>query len=918
MNSERLQRIEELYHAAREQAPENRDAFLAEACGPDHDLRREISSLLAQDTSGPLDQPVLHLAARLLNTAMGAQIGPYQILEPLGQGGMGSVYKARDTRLGRIVAVKVAHEEFSNRSQREARAISALNHARICTLFDVGPDYLVMELVEGELLADLLRKGPLSMGLTIEYGGQIADALAAAHAKGITHRDLKPANIMIAATGVKILDFGLAKFAEGQDPASEQAHTITAVETVVGSPAYMAPEQLEARDCDPRTDIFALGLVLYEMATGQPAFRGESRAALIADIMRCEPEMDRLSPPWFAHLVRRCLQKETENRWQTARDVQLELAHHGRAMASSIDARKLRRLLFAVAAAAALAAAGAIGLVARRSFPDVSVVPFTSFPGWETAPAFTPDGLRIAFTWNQPGAHNFDLYVKQIGPGDAQRLTTSPQAETSPRWSPDGRWIAFLRNSGRGVAEAVAIPALGGQERKLADVDSDGIDGALDWSPDGKWLVVNKRPSSDSGTGLALVSFESGATRMITNPPAKQSDSIAAFAPDGHALAFLRERGGQPGLMLLDLAGGAQPRGEPQEIPWNIPQKLTHLCWTADSRELIVAAGAAAEDSTLWRLRSAGGRSPERLSYLGNGTLPAVAQRGDRIAFTRAAGERNIWSLDLNERGEAMGPAVRAFDSSRSEYVPRFSPDGHKVVFESNRSGKDAIWTCNNDGSGCMAMTPLDGPHVGSPSWSPDGKWIAFDVFRTSVAIDIVSADGGKSRTVYQAARDGPGVGVPRWSRDGKRIYVHCDWVLQICAIPAEGGEPQPIRGAVGYFADESPDGQWLYFSTGGMAGPSALSRVPVGGGVAEVVLPEVAGRNWVVTETGVWFLTPNTGPESLLQFYDFAAKHTRTVYRPSRQVYAGLALSPNQRRILFTQLDGERGADIMIGENFR
>ena len=719
MKSERLQRIEALYHAAREHAPERRDAFLAEACGADHDLRNEVSSLLAQESYGPLEQPVLDLAGRLMSNAVGAQMGPYQILEALGQGGMGVVYKARDIRLGRSVAVKIAHEEFSDRSQGEARAISALNHPHICTLYDVGPNYLVMELVEGELLADLLNKGPLPIRLALNYGGQIADALTAAHAKGITHRDLKPGNIMIGPTGVKVLDFGLAKFAEGQDPAPGQAHAVTANQTVVGSPAYMATEQLEAKECDARTDIFALGLVLYEMATGLRAFRGESRAALIADIMRCEPDMDRVAPPWFAHLVRRCLQRDPDSRWQTAGDVKLELERYGRAMDSPADSRKPRRFLSAAVAAVAVAAAVAVFLGTQRSLPDVSIVPFTSYPGFEAGQAFSPDGSRIAFTWNTPGIGNFDLYVKQIGPGDAQRLTTNPKADTHPHWSPDGRWIAFLRHSGSDRAEAIAIPSLGGPERKLADVDFDGAaDGTLDWSPDGKWLVVTRRPSPDSGTALALVSFETHAIRTITHPPAKQRDYIAAFAPDGHALAFLRQRGGQPGLMLLDLARGAQPRGEPREISWNIPQKLLYLCWTADSRELILATGST-EDSRLWRLHASGARSPERLSYLGDGAYPAVALRGDRIAFSRWAGEKNIWSLDLNERGEAVGPAVKAFDSSRSEYVPRFSEDGGRVVFESNRSGRDAIWTCHSDGSGCAAVTPLDGPHVGSPTGRP-------------------------------------------------------------------------------------------------------------------------------------------------------------------------------------------------------
>src|SRR5262249_48821103 len=224
----------------------------------------------------------------------GVQVGPYTIVSPLAEGGMGSVYRARDSRLGRDVAIKAAKGAFSGRFQREARAISALNHPHICTLFDIGPAYLVMELLEGETLAGRLKKGRLSMDLVLRYGAQIADALAAEHAKGITHRDLKPANIMVTKAGIKVLDFGLAKMAMAASAA--QADTATASRTIVGTPAYMSPEQCEGKACDARTDIFALGLVLYEMALGRRAFQGESQAALTAEIMRCDPPLGELAP----------------------------------------------------------------------------------------------------------------------------------------------------------------------------------------------------------------------------------------------------------------------------------------------------------------------------------------------------------------------------------------------------------------------------------------------------------------------------------------------------------------------------------------------------------------------------------------------------------------------------------------------
>jgi tetratricopeptide (TPR) repeat protein len=305
MTPERVRQIEDLYHAAREDR-----AVLAQA---DPDLRREVESLFAQDSSktGMLDQPawagaegLTSIDATLTTITPGTQLGPYKIEGPLGTGGMGQVFRAVDTRLGRSVAIKTSQAQFSERFEREARAISALNHPNICTLHDVGPNFLVMELCEGETLAARLKRGKLSIDDTVRYGTQIADALAAAHAKGIVHRDLKPGNIMVTKSGVKVLDFGLAK--------SSQDETITASRMVMGTPAYMAPEQREGKECDARTDIYSLGLVLYEMATG----------------VRTAP--DRLTPlesvsPHITHVIQRCLEQDPAERWQTASDVRREL-----------------------------------------------------------------------------------------------------------------------------------------------------------------------------------------------------------------------------------------------------------------------------------------------------------------------------------------------------------------------------------------------------------------------------------------------------------------------------------------------------------------------------------------------------------------------------------------------------------------
>ena len=306
MTSERFQQIEELYHAAREKSDEERAALLAQA---DPELRREVESLLAQPDSGKfLNRPALeHAMERGDSTVTGLNagtcLGPYRIEGKLGEGGMGEVFRAVDTRLGRTVAVKTAHERFSARFEREARAISSLNHSHICTLYDVGPNYLVMELVEGETIAARLKSGPLPLKTALLYASQIAAALAEAHGKGVIHRDLKPGNIMIAKSGVKVLDFGLAK--------SEQDESVTISHMVMGTPAYMAPEQREGKAADARSDIYAFGCVLYEMLTG-------ARVGL--------PQQRRIGLRKLARIVNRCLENEPGRRWQSAAELRQELS----------------------------------------------------------------------------------------------------------------------------------------------------------------------------------------------------------------------------------------------------------------------------------------------------------------------------------------------------------------------------------------------------------------------------------------------------------------------------------------------------------------------------------------------------------------------------------------------------------------
>jgi serine/threonine protein kinase len=393
MDAERWQRIEGIYHAVLEQPDAKRSSFLEQACAGDADLRREVDSLLIRDAlpGSPIDRPAWAGAEGLLEVLVevsaGTQLGPYKIIGKIGEGGMGQVYQAHDSRLGRSVAVKVANASFSERFEREARTIAALNHPNICTLHDVGPNYLVMELVDGPTLADRIRRGPVPLPEALEIARQIAEALEAAHEKGIIHRDLKPGNIKIKPDGkVKVLDFGLAKSMQSPNPESLDSSAAGSERSVpgmiLGTAAYMSPEQARGLPVDKRTDIFAFGAVVYEMLTGKRAFEGDSNSDIFAAVLKTEPDWTCLPaelPSSVQNLLRSCLEKSVKNRRRDAGDLRLEIdaaianftpvpANHSKATSISRRPHHPWRLaIVAVVVLASLAMGAIYGLKYLRS-----------------------------------------------------------------------------------------------------------------------------------------------------------------------------------------------------------------------------------------------------------------------------------------------------------------------------------------------------------------------------------------------------------------------------------------------------------------------------------------------------------------------------------------------------------------------
>jgi eukaryotic-like serine/threonine-protein kinase len=494
MEQDRWQRIERLYHSALERVPEQRKSFLAQECRDDEDLRREVESLLEQQNSPAerlLDRPAVERVGSILNEtsdsgfAAGTQLGPYQLLGPLGLGGMGRVYLAHDSRLGRNVAIKVSHERFSQRFTREARAIAQLSHSNICTLYDIGPNYLVMECVEGRTLGARISSGPLPIPEAIDIACQIAQGLRFAHAKQILHRDIKPANVMLTAEGqVKIMDFGLAKRWGGGEAVDDGIRTddrtrtddLTAAGTLLGTPAYMSPEQARGEQADQQSDVWALGVVMYEMVAGRRPFAAENSLALLRSILDDEPpRLTAVRPDCPAELQRivdRALAKKRAARYGSAAELLAELAplnqgNVNQGSAVAVPRQKRRLLLYA---GACLAAAGIVALVvAGRSGgkpPAIRLEQITAFPDSATNPSLSADGRMLAFirgpfTFTTKG----QVYVKQLPGGDPVQLTNDATRKMHPVFSPDASRVAYTVVTADQSWDTWEVPVLGGQPR---------------------------------------------------------------------------------------------------------------------------------------------------------------------------------------------------------------------------------------------------------------------------------------------------------------------------------------------------------------------------------------------------------------------------------------------------------------------
>ncbi len=815
--------------------------------------------------------------------ATGTRLGPYEILSPAGAGGMGEVYRARDSRLGRDVAIKVLPLHFSQdpsrreRFEREARVVSALSHPHICALHDIGEqdgvDFLVLEYLEGETLEHRLVRGPLPTDQVLRYAMEIADALEKAHRQGVVHRDLKPGNIMLTKSGAKLLDFGVAKLtvtAPLADALTEMTSSdkrpLTEEGSILGTVQYMAPEQLEGREADPRTDIFSLGELIYEMTTGHAAFAGRTKASLIAAILSSEPpaltQVAPVSPPALERLVRICLAKDPNERFQSAHDVKLQLAWiaEGGSQAgvpAPVSARRRwrERGLWAGVGLLTLAATG-LGAAYWRSRPAPAPVIRSSILLPENAnvimvgpnsmaPALSPDGRRLAFV--AIGRQQRQIWVRSLDGLSAQPLTGTEGA-MFPFWSSDGRFLGFFADGrlkkidasggpvqtlcdapdGRGgawssggvivFASATAgglsrVPASGGVPSPVTELDSARQEISHRWPwflPDGKHFLFFSRSAVTEQNGILVAALEGGNPKLVVN-----ASSNAAYAPPGYLLYA-----GERSLVAQAFdADRLEPSGEAfpvaETVQWD--GGFAYAMFTVSGNgTLVFQAGGGGPDSQMRWFTHQGkeaGNAAEPASCMS----PALSPDARRLVvevIDSSAGNVDLWLYELARPGVRTRFTFDAF----ADLTPIWSPDGAQIAFGSNRKGYFSMYLKPADGSGQETeLFALPGVDVRPWSWSPDGKHIAYRQLdpKTKTRADIWILPLSGERKPFPFVQTAFDESWAAFAPDGKWIAYNSDESgseqVYVAPFPGPGGRWQ-VSSAGGSRPRWRKDGQEIYF----------------------------------------------------------------------------------------------------------
>jgi serine/threonine-protein kinase len=924
---ERLQQIEEIFQEALGRDPTEREAYLREACHGDYQLQREIASLLANHREAAGSESwAAAAAARLIadpgSLPAGQRLGPYEILTPIGAGGMGEVYKARDTRLKREVAVKICSAKFTERFEREARVIASLNHPNICQLYDVGPNYLVMELIEGENL-----RGPLPVETALNYARQIAEALEAAHEKGIVHRDLKPANVKITPAGVvKVLDFGLAKAAEepaaAGDPSNSPTLTMspTRAGVVLGTAAYMSPEQARGATVDKRADIWAFGCVLYEMLTGKQVFHGETTSDILAAVLKEEPDWSRI-PARVQPLLRRCLAKDPKHRLRDIGDA-MPLLDSAPELAPS---RRLWPWVTATALATALAGVSVVGLwratrpapldplvLSAELSPDTTVDRFRS--GCQVA--LSPDGKRVAVI-ERYSAGKYRLATRRLDQSEFAPLSGTEGAEM-PFFSPDGEWIGFFAD---GKLKKILVQ--GGSPVTLCDAP--GARGAS-WGDDGNIVA-----SLNGGfTGLVRVPSGGGATVPVTQVSKEKGETTHAWPqvlPGGHAVLFSAYSGGvfdaEPDIECLSFQTGERKTIHREGI---------------FGRYLPTSHGAG------------------HLVFAHHGTLFAAPFDLRRLAVTgapqpvledvSASGTSGAWNFDFSLSGTFVYVSWKEFwpqsmsifwldraGETQPLHPPpgfyrslRFSPDGKRLAFGSTpKPFAGDIWVKDLESGAASRLTSMPGITL-FPVWTPDGANIVFESrYSGTPGLYCVRADG--SGEAYRLTQEKANLHPYSFSPDGKRLaYIreNTNSQSEIWTAPVESdhdhlrlGTPELLLRAPSYSAATpafSPDGRWLAYATNETGRYEVYVRPfrrPVGNRSGRAQVSIAGGRlpSWGQGASGTWRELFFLGLDGRIMAADYTASDDSFTARKPRVWSEKAVATPLAFYSYAIAADGKRAA---------
>lgn len=757
----------------------------------------------------------------------GTKLGPYEVLAPLGAGGMGEVYRARDTRLGRDVAIKVLPEHLSTdtdlkaRFEREAKAISSLNHPHICHLYDIGSqdgtDYLVMELLEGETLADRLQRGAIPFKQALEFGIHISSALEKAHRSGIMHRDLKPGNIMLTKSGAKLMDFGLAKpvpsmTAMASGSIETMSKPLTGEGKIVGTYQYMAPEQIHGKNTDARTDIFALGAVLYEMVTGKRAFQGKSQISVMSAILEKEPEpasaVQPLTPPALDHVIQRALAKDPEERWQTVHDLMQELRWaaesgeraSGRVPAIGAAKRTRERLRWLTVGALAVLLIAAVIWWRNPKPPEEAMYFSAPFASPVLDMAVAPNGHTVAVVTYREAAGKNMISIYELG-SEGLRILANTEGAGYPFWSPDGRSLAFFAD-----AKLKRVEIAGGPVQTLCDAPG-GRGGT--WNRDG---VILFTPDASPGGGIYRVPASGGTPILVSSPDAKrgeQSHRWPMFLPDGnHFLYMAANFDGRPGVDAIYV--GALDSKEKQFLA----EATANPAYAAPGYLLYY------RDKTLFAQRfdakGLGLSGPPTIiqtevQYLPQVAKAAFAVSDNGVLVSQTGGgvavSQLVW---VSRKGTAEG-TVASPDVYGNVSL---SPDGKSVAIDKADVGSlnADVWTYELQRQSWKRLTFGPGYHF-RPSWNPDSTRLVFGSNRQQ-GRDVYVKNSDGSQEEESIVQDDTNKFPDDWSRDGKYVLYNRETDLWFVTLPELKSHLFLKAPSVIMNAQFSPDGKWVAYAS--------------------------------------------------------------------------------------------------------